>query len=188
MSLFAPPPKPRTLPPEDTHIGRIYSVVDLGTQSNTHEGQTRLRRKVLVQWELPNARHIFDPAKGEEPFTVSREYSLTMDPKGSLRKMVEAISGKFKDDKEASKFDVFGLVGQPSFLQLTHVTSDGKTYANIASITKPPKGTEVPPQWYKPVTYDSNTGASPVYKALPEWLQKKIALSPEFKEATLAPF
>jgi hypothetical protein len=60
-------------------------------------------------------------------------------------------------------------------LNVQHVTKDGKTYANVSAVMALPKGMPVPDQINKTLHFELEMGReSAEFKALPEWLQKRI--------------
>jgi len=172
------------LPPADTHVGRCISVIDLGTQEVLWEGKTKHLRKIRISWELPNEKEVFNEEKGEQPFMVSKDYTLSMSDKANLRKDLESWRGKPFTDAECDVFDEQKLLGVPCMLTIIHNSKGDKTYANIANVTKLLKGITCPEQINASMSYNSESGATTMYKALPDWLQAKIAKSPEFQAAS----
>lgn len=189
MPLQAPV-KQRVLPPADTHPARCYQVIDLGTQEGEWEGSKKIARKVRLTWELPGTEHIFNPEVGPEPFSLGRNYTLTMGDKGCLKPVVIASRGAFRDDAEASRFNLEELLGTTVLLQVDHEPGKDGMSARITSVAKLPKAMTCPPARLAPVYYETAMGNNPVYKAFPEWLQKEIAKSPEYQKAVsgAAPF
>jgi hypothetical protein len=184
--MFQAPKKPqRPLPPEDTHIARVYQIVELGTHTEEIQGESKTRRLIRLGFELPEATCVF--AEGEEarPFVVSKEYSFSMHKKSSLRPVVEAIRGKFKDDGEANDFNLQDLIGAGCFITVEQkqAKGSGNKYANISGIAKLPKTTEVPAAINKPVVYHTSQGKGGAFESLPDFLKEQIITSPEFKAA-----
>jgi len=194
-SLTAPIAQ-RVLPPADTHVARIYSIVDLGTQNEIYKGKPKVVHKIMFRFELPEARHIWDEAEGERPHTMVKEFSLSMGSEASLRKAVEAIRGKFASDEEAAKFEILSLVGQACLLQIEHVTKPTGTSAKIIAITKLPSSTKAPEQFNTSFIYlishhtqqSTKSAAEAAFAAFPEFMRNKIAASPEYKRAQNTPF
>jgi len=182
MSLYASaqPTSNRKPAPAGAHIGRCYGVIDLGTHINPQNG--RGNRKILLQFELPTETHTFREEKGPEPFVVSREFGLSLSEKSHLRPFLEGWRGRPFTPEELAKFDVMVLAGQPCFINVIHKTVGEKTYANIASVMKLPKNTECPPPFNPKATLSLNEEYSQqTFDSLPEWIQKKIQESPEYK-------
>jgi hypothetical protein len=171
------------LPPADTHVARCVSIIDLGTQEVEWQGQKKYQRKLRFSWELPNELEIFNEEKGEQPFLVSKDYTLSFNDKAALKADLESWRGKPFTPAEMFQFDERKVVGAPCMLTIIHREKEGKTYANITNITKLLKGTTCPEQINPSIVYNTKEGDSVIYKALPEWLRNKIAKSPEFQKA-----
>lgn len=184
MSLYASAQSTTRIPaPAGAHIGRCYGVIDLGTHINPQNGKGF--RKILLQFELPTELHTFREERGLEPFVVSREFGLSLSEKSHLRPFLEGWRGRPFTAEELAKFDVMVLSGQPCFINVIHNVKGDKTYANIATVMRLPKNTVCPPAVNPAVTLSLNEEFSAeTFKALPEWIQKKIEASPEYKSVT----
>lgn len=179
-----------TPPPSGTHVARCVQIIDLGTQHWSFNGQPKSTRKVRVTFELPEELHVFDEEKGEEPFFVSQEFTASLGPKANLRAALEAWRGVPFTAEELEGFDLKKILGAPAMVTIVHETSKaGKSYANIAGIAKMPKSMKCPKQINPPVNFslDPEEFQQEIYDELPEWLQKKIAESDEFKAISNPP-
>lgn len=78
------------------------------------------------------------------------------------------------------------LIGQPAYLSIIHNTSkDGtKTYSNIFSVMKMPKGLPVPQLVNESVLYSAHQHNQEAFDKLPPFIQDKIKQSPEYISAT----
>lgn len=168
-------------------MARCYSVIDLGTHDNPQFGTTA--RKVLLQFELPDQFHTFKEENGPEPFVVSREFTLSLGKKSNLRPFLEGWRGKPFTDEELAKFDISVLAGQPCLMNIIHEVKEGKTYANIQSVMKLPKAMgECPPVHNRVIALSLDSDFSEQdFKALPEWIRKKIEVTKEYRSLTEDP-
>lgn len=168
--------------PAGSHMGRCYGVIDLGTHINPQHGSKA--RKVLLQWELPGERHVFSQEKGEEPFVVSRQFTLSLNEKGALRPFLVAWRGVDFTPEELNKFDIAKLANQPCMVTVIHKRDGDKVYANVSQVAKLPRQMgECPPCHNKVTVLSLDKDFEPeVFDALPEWVKKKIQDSPEYKE------
>lgn len=147
---------------------------------NTQNG--KLARKIILLFELPTELHTFREENGPEPFSVSREFGLFLSEKAHLRPFLEGWRGRPFTPEDLAKFDVMVLAGQPCFINIIHNQKGEKVYANIASVMKLPKSMVCPPGFNPVVTLSLNEDFSlDTFKALPEWIRKKIEVSPEYK-------
>ena len=171
--------KQRQQPPAGTHVARCVSVIDLGTQP----GVFGSKRKVRISWETPDETAVFDSQKGEQPFMLSKEYTLSLYEKANLRHDLESWRGKAFIPDELKGFDIFDLLGTPCLISVIHKPSaDGsKVYANVSSISKLAKGMTIAAQINPSVKYSIEDGANAVFDSLPGWLQKKILDADESK-------
>ena len=71
-------------------------------------------------------------------------FNATLGEGASLRGFTESWRGKPFTDDELAGFDMENLVGAPALIQITHNVTPKKTYANIDSIMRLPKGSEAP--------------------------------------------
>jgi hypothetical protein len=128
-----------TPPPAGVFPAICYRFVDLGTQTTNWEGQVKRQHKIMLSWEITDTDERMEDGK---PWTISQRYTWSMSDKANLRKTLESWRGKpFEEaDFGPGGFDTKNLVGAPCLLSIIHATKEGKTYANISSVTKLPKG------------------------------------------------
>lgn len=170
------------LTPAGNHIARCYSMIEIGTVKEEFKGEVKNLHKVRVTWELPLEQRVFNPEKGEQPFSISKEYTLSMHEKAVLRKDLSSWRGKPFTEDEAKAFDVTKLLGVPCMLNVVHIVSSksGNTYANVAAITPMPKGTTCPPQINDNFEFNYADFEDTKFNALPEYLRKKMEVTPEY--------
>lgn len=158
--------------PAGSHIGVCNLVADCGLQPG-FEGKPQ--RKLYIRFEIPEERVEYekDGKTVEGPLTIGSFYTASMNEKANLRKQLEGWRGKAFTDDEAAQFDVAKLLGQAVMLNVVEKESGGKTYANIAGLSKLPKGMEAPKAENPLLYYDAESPDSSL-EALPPWLQEKI--------------
>ena len=186
MSLIAKQPEQKEFEkvPEGSHIARCISVVDLGTQVIEWAGKEKLSPKVSLRFEIPGERIQYKDKEGKEhdvPMTISQKYTRSLSEKANLRADLESWRGKAFTAEELDGFDIKSILGAPCMLSVVHVLSkDGsKTYANIKSIMKLPKGMEAPAQETASVLYDIDAHDENVFQSLSKYLQEQILQSQE---------
>lgn len=118
--------------PAGNHLAICYRVIDLGTQEVTYDGQTKHQRKVYLGWEVPD-----ETMEDGRPFTIGKRYTWSSHEKSTLRKHLEAWRSKPFTDSDLGEggFHIKKVLGVPCMLQIVHTTRDGKTYANVDSVT-----------------------------------------------------
>jgi hypothetical protein len=168
--------------PAGTYVARCFSMVHIGTITDEYEGKLRERNKIRVSFETPTETKEFKEGEGQKPFIVHKEFTLSMSRKASLRKMLESWRGKPFTDEEAAAFDISKLIGKPCMISVIHKTSGGgNTYAELTSITSLPKGLTVPDQVNPSFEFSHGEWSSEKFAQMPEYLQKKIKESKEYK-------
>lgn len=177
---------PVELPPKGTFPARCYQMIQIGTIKEQFKGEDKLLSKVRIGFELPTEQKIFDKEKGEQPFVISQEYTLSMSQKSKLKAVLESWRGEPFSKEEMKGFDITEMIGEPCFISIAHKESEGgNMYAQIISVTQPIKGMDIPKLINDPVviSFDSEDFISELEK-LPDFLQEKIKSSKEYIELT----
>lgn len=165
-----------------TYAARCYSMVHIGTITEDYEGKPKTQNKIRLAWELPTEMKEFKEGEGEKPFFVSKDFTLSMHEKSSLRKYLEAWRGKAFTDDEAKSFDVTRLLGKECLVSIIHEVKKDKTYAKIASVSTLPKGMVCPAQINETFEFSWAEFDQQKFDSLPEWLQTKMKTSKEYAE------
>lgn len=179
-TLPAPDDKQFTPVPQDNHVAVCYRVIDLGTQQIEWQGKIKHQRKVLIGWEIPEAK-----MEDGRPFTIGQKFTWSMSEKANLRSVLESWRGKafVEADFGPQGFDIMNIIGVGCMLNVVHAHKNGKTYANIASVAKLPKGMTVPgptnPRNYVWLSREEFIQAN--FDNLTEGLKAIIMASPEYK-------
>jgi hypothetical protein len=175
------------LVPAGNHIARCYSMIEIGTIEDEYQGEKTTLKKVRITWELPLETKVFKPENGEQPYSISKEYTLSMHEKANLRRDLESWRGKGFSETEAVRFDITKLLGVPCMLNVIHkVSKSGNDFAAISSITPLAKGTSCPDQVNKSFEFGYAEFSQAKFDSLPEWLRDKMKATPEYKKATQA--
>lgn len=169
------------LVPSGTFIARCYSMIHIGTVSENFKGETKQMNKVRISWELPTEKKEFKQGEGLKPYSISKEFTLSMNEKSNLRKFLEGWRGAGFTDSEAKIFDITKLLGVPCMVSIIHRTSSqGRKYADISSASALIKGMQAPPQFNPSFEFSFDPFDEHKFKQLPEFLKKKIATSQEY--------
>ena len=165
------------------YVARCYSMVHIGTIEETINGVAKKLNKVRIGWELPTEMKVFKEEIGEQPITISKEFTLSMHEKSTLRNFLKNWRGKDFTEEEAKAFDVEKLLGAPCMLNITHKTKkDGSgVYAEIGSVSSLPKGLVCPPQENETYVWTYEDFDLVKFNKLPEFLRNKMVNSEEYK-------
>jgi hypothetical protein len=165
-----------------TYAARCYQMIHIGTAEENILGQVKKLNKVRITWELPTELKVFKEENGEQPHVISKEFTLSMNEKATLRKFLEGWRGKSFTEKEAESFDITVLLGKPCMLSIIHKQAkNGNTYAEISSVSSVPKGMNVPDQInpLKELNYDKFDWD--LFETLPDFIKDKMKQTDEFK-------
>lgn len=180
MSLYVEEKTASSVPPlaEDTYPAVCYALVDLGDQySQMYE---KFTRKVVIGWEIVGETITID---GETvPRTFFNTYTASLSQKSLLRKDLISWRGRDFTVEELKGFNLRNIVGVPCMIQIVHrKNADGsRVYANLASVTKIPKGFPKPEGTLEPIVYDIEESDPSMVDLLPQWMQDKIKDSRSF--------
>jgi len=167
--------------PAGSYAARCYQMIEVGTNEENILGKTKFLHKVRLTWELPTELKVFNEEKGEQALVLSKEFTLSMHEKSTLRKYLESWRGKAFTELEAEAFDITALLGVPCLLSVTHkVAKNGNTYAEISSVSLLPKGMECPPQINPSKELSFNNWDQDFFEGLPDFIKDKIRTSEEF--------
>jgi hypothetical protein len=80
-----------------------------------------------------------NPENGK-PFSCSKKYTASLNEKATLRHDLESWRGRAFTQEELKGFDLEKVIGVNAQVMVMHNTKDGKTYANVATVTPLGKG------------------------------------------------
>ena len=165
-------------PPEaGTFTARCASLIDLGTQATEWEGKAKTAHKVLLSFEITDSEN--RRADGS-PHLLSKRFTASLHAKAGLRKFLESWRGRPFTPEELAGFDLKNILGLHCLIGIVHETKGDKTYANISSVMKLPKGMPAGAAELDPVAFDLAAPNWQVFAGLSSRLQGQIAESPEY--------
>jgi hypothetical protein len=165
-----------------TYAARCYSMVHIGTNEEEIQGTKKTLNKVRMTFELPTELFVFKEENGEQPRVISKEFTLSMHEKSTLRPFLQAWRGQDFTEEEAQSFDVLKLLGVPCLLTIINKTSGkGKNYATITGASKLLKGMTAEEQINETFIFDYNENFSiDKIEDMPDFISEKIYSSIEF--------
>ncbi len=163
-----------------TFSARCVALIDKGTQTATYEGETKAARKILLSLEITDPDNRRDDGT---PHIVSKTFTASLHAKAALRKFLEAWRGRPFTAEELKSFDLRTLLGIPCLVGIVHQEKGDRTYANLSSCMKLPKGMPAAPGTEPLVSFDLDAPDWQVFAALGSRLQAQIAESPEYARA-----
>lgn len=164
--------------PAGNHVARCIGLIDLGTQTEEYLGKVKRQRKILLKWETPLETKVFKEENGEQPYVLSKEYTMSLGDKSNLKKDLESWRGRAFTEQELAGFDLKNILGAPCLINVIHQDNG---YAKITNVSPLPKGTAAPEQINKSQYLSLDAFDSVVFEQMPDFWKKKIESSPEFK-------
>lgn len=166
------------LTPEGVYVARCYRILDLGHQPVSYLGEEKdPKRKVAIFWELLDDEVKMTDGK---PFTVRREYTLSLDRKATLRADLQAWRGVSFTEEELAGFDLEQVLGKYCRMQITHTKKEDKTYANITSIMSMKNSEEKPEGVNEQKIFDILEPDMELFESLHSYWKDKIENAPEW--------
>ena len=163
--------------PAGTFTARCASVIDLGTQTSVWEGEEKRAHKVMLSFEITDS----DTRRNDgTPFLVSKRFTASLHIKAGLRKFLESWRGRPFTPEELRGFDLKNVRGLDCLVGVIHETKGDKTYANLGSVMKLPKGMPAGAGEITPAVFDLAAPDWAVFAGLGSRLQDQIAESPEY--------
>ena len=155
------------LPPEGNHVGRLYSIIDIGVQPG---GKFEDKQKIIVTFELCD-----ELMKDGRPFAISRFYTLSLHEKSSLCLAIESMAGKKIPEEAKETFNFQKLLGMPCLIGIVHETgTDTKQRAAIKTLSAIPKGMTCPPVKNELVFFDLDAPDWKLFETFPDWIKSKV--------------
>lgn len=194
--------KPVVLPEPQTTVARCYSLIDIGTVENIYKGKVQgMVHRIFITWELPKLKAVFNEDRGEEPFVISEEFTLSTKENSNLAKLISAWRNKPLTLKEQESYDPTIMVGKTALIQFIHKTkakyaseqiekvTNENTNMKIQAIMKRSKDMEMPDQlnptfiWDWEAIESGETKFDPAkFAKIPNFLKDKIKSSDEYKK------
>jgi hypothetical protein len=175
----------RELIPAGNYIARCYQMIHIGTIQEVIMGEPKVLNKVRIGWELPEERRVFKQENGEQPFVISKEFTLSMHEKSNLRKTLASWRGRDFSEDEAKSFDITRLLGVPCMINIIHKQGKrdpAKQYEEIAGVTPLPKSVVCPPQENHNLVLQYDDFDYSVFEKLPDFIKDKIKTSEEYRK------
>jgi hypothetical protein len=172
--------------PEGMYLARCYRIIDMGTQAGQYQGKPTQAYKVMLQFEVHGEDaegNKLVTAKGE-PMSISKNYTLSLNEKATLRKDLQAWRGKQFTIEELNGFQLKNVLGAWALLNIAKAEGgDGNEYTNIVAINPVPKMMkDTVPQPHNPlVWFDLDNPDMEVFETFSNKLRDKIKSSPEWK-------
>jgi len=159
-----------------TYPAVCSGVIDIGTQSVDFAGEHKSTPQLILLFDFPTETIEID---GEQkPRCLSLKMTKSVHEQAKLRKHLIAWRGRDFTDIELQDFALSKLLGVSANINVIQKDYNGKTYAAIATISKPMKGTEQKPT--RKIYFDlADKDTYSAIEELPDWIVCLINKSAE---------
>ena len=177
--------------PPGSHLGRLYKIVDLGTQQGEWEGKATYARKMIFYFELHGEDDKGLPLVNDDgkPLIVTKYYNASLGEKATLRKHLQTwLNLDFSKMPEG--FKVENILGKFAMINVTTYQKDGKTRASVEGLSAVPAIVVkhgLPEGVNEISIFDLNKFDSAKFDALSDGIKKMIISSPEYRALTQQP-
>ena len=177
--------------PPGSHLGRLYKIVDLGTQQGEWEGKATYARKMIFYFELHGEDDKGIPLTNDDgkPLIVTKYYNASLGEKATLRKHLQTwLNLDFSKMPEG--FKVENILGKFAMINVTTYQKDGKTRASVEGLSAVPAivAKHGLPEGINDISmFDLNKFDSAKFDGLSDSIKKMIMSSPEYRALTQQP-
>jgi hypothetical protein len=173
-----------------TYLGICYGIIHVGNSPDTYNGETYMKNRLRLLFEIPSETHVFDEERGAEPRVMSKEFTFVISDNSHLKKDLQSWRGKPFTPEELKGFNIFNVIGAPCMLSISVKTSkkSNREYNLINGISKVMKGLDVPNlhQELLMCHYDYKQPEfhfSAVWDKLPKYIRAEIKKTEEYAAA-----
>lgn len=174
--------------PPGMHLARCYRVIDLGTQKTDWQGQIKYLAKIMVQFEVHGEDDSGNPlltSKGE-PMSISKNYTLSLAEKATLRKDLAAWRGRDFTQDELKGFELKNILDKWAMLSVAKsIGNNGKEYTNIMSVNPVPvaiKKSGLPNAFNNHAIFSIADPDMDLFETFSKNIKEKIQASPEWQD------
>lgn len=167
--------------PTGIHKAKLFSIVDLGTQTGQYDGKPTINRQLHFTWELTE-----ETKEDGKPYVISRFYNQSLGEKSNFIQDITSWLGKApnvpsaREDKATFVMELLqSLLGKGC--QLVIVDKDGKH--RISTVTGLGKSDKLPDGTVNDlIFFDLDNFDDDVFDKIPNGLQAMIQKSPEYAQ------
>lgn len=176
---------------DGTYMSRLAQLIDMGEQLQTDyqtgeskkddNGNDIYKREVMLTFEFPTETIEIDGV--EKPRWQSKNYTLSLNEKAALFKVVRALDDKATDKIKKGTYDLSVLVNKPCMVSIGS-TSGGN--AKITDVVSAPKGFPVPELQNPTKIFSMDSPDMAIFESLLQWQKDKITSARNFNGSALS--
>lgn len=153
--------------------GRIFKIIDLGTQKGEYKGEPKINRQLQFGFELPE-----DLMEDGRPLSVNKKINLTVGDRAALTKLAIACG----EPKPGLGFDPICLIGRACNLTLESWTNGDKSGVGITGFAPLMKNQKVADLQNEKILFDIDKFDQTAFDNLHDHYRGLIMQSPEYAE------
>lgn len=171
--------------PAGSHLGRLYKIVDIGTQQGEWQGKATYSRKMIFYFELHGEDDKGQPLTNDDgkPLIVTKYYNASLSEKSTLRKHLQAwLNIDFNNMPQG--FEVRSILGKFAMVNVINYSKEGKQKSAIDGLTAVPAivAKHGLPEGINDIfMFDLNKFDSAKFDSLSDGVKKIIMDSPEYR-------
>lgn len=173
--------------PAGMHLARCYRIIDLGTQKTEFQGQSKMQRKIIMQFEVHGEDDSGEPIRMDDgkPMSISKNYTLSLAEKATLRADLQSWRGRDFRPDELRGFELKNVLGAWAMISVVQAMgNNGKEYTNIVTVNSVPSSIKKAglPQGHNPLLlWSLDDPDMKVFETFSNNIKTKIQASPEYK-------
>jgi hypothetical protein len=173
--------------PSGMHLARCYRIIDLGTQKTEFQGQSKMQRKIIMQFEVHGEDDSGKPIQMDDgkPMSISKNYTLSLAEKATLRADLQSWRGRDFRPDELRGFELKNVLGAWAMISVVQAMgNNGKEYTNIVNVNSVPamvKKNGLPKGHNELLLWSFDDPNMQVFETFSNNIKTKIQASPEYK-------
>lgn len=171
--------------PQGTHLGRMYRIVDIGTQQGEWQGKITNQRKIILYFELFGEDETGAPLVRDDgkPLIITKYYNRSLNEKSTFRKHLQSWLKIDFDTVEG--FNLEDLLGKFAMVSVSNYKGkNGDIKASVDGLAAVPSmlSKHGMPDGVNPnFIFNLDKFDSEKFAGLSEGIQSMIKLSPEYR-------
>lgn len=171
--------------PAGTHLGRMYRIVDIGTQQGEWQGKITNQRKVILYFELFGEDEAGAPLTRDDgkPLIITKYYNRSLNEKSTFRKHLQSwLKIDFDTVEGFNLEDLLGKFAMVSVSQYKGKSGDMKASIDSLSAVPAMLSKHGMPEGVNPsFVFNLDKFDSEKFATLSEAIQNMVKMSPEYR-------
>jgi len=176
--------------PAGTHLGRLYRIIDLGTQQGEWQGKITNQHKVIFYFELFGEDETGAPLTKDDgkPLIITKYYNFSLDERSTFRKHLQSwLKINFETFSPDEKFYLKDILGKYAMISVSQYKGkNNEIRSGLDSLMAVPqmimKG-GLPEGVNELFMFDLEKFDSDKFNSLSEAIRNMISSSPEYRKA-----